>query len=232
MPNERIPRRQYEKQVRKTRLKGMVTKVLHILARNTPFPGLRVILYRCMGIHIGRQVSIGLDAYLDDQFAMAMSFEDDCRLEARVTTVVHDDTGLSPAGPGSIFKQGPLILGHVAPITIQRGAIIQARATLLPGVIVGEKAIVRPGAVVTRDVPAYSIVGGAPAKVICSGQGPEIGHSQSHERDLVQLGMNTSPVLRFKAQLPKCLADGVPKLPANLCRQALVPFQGNSDIIG
>ncbi len=166
MPNERIPRPQYEAQVRKTLLKGLVCKVLHIFARNMPFPQLRIMLYRMMGIKIGRRVSIGLDSYLDDQFAMAMTLEDDCCLEARVAIVVHDDEGLSAGGPGSIFKKGAVVLGHVAPVTVKRGAVIGARSVLLPGVIVGEGALVRPGSVVTRDVPAGAVVAGAPARVI------------------------------------------------------------------
>lgn len=169
MPNPRIPRHEYEAQVRKTRWKGLTSKVLHIVARNTPFPALRVRLYRGMGIEIGEHVSIGLDSYLDDQFAMAMHLEDGCRLESRATTVVHDDAGRSPAGPGAIFKgQEAMVLGHVAEITIQQGAIIGARAILMPGVIVGEKAIVRPGAVVTKDVPAECVAAGAPARVLGS----------------------------------------------------------------
>lgn len=43
---------------------------------------------------------------------------------------------------------------------------IGARVTLLPGVFIGDHAIVATGAVVTRDVPAYAIVGGVPAKII------------------------------------------------------------------
>jgi maltose O-acetyltransferase len=52
------------------------------------------------------------------------------------------------------------------PPRIEDGAWIGLRATILPGRVVGEGAIVGACAVVTRDVPAYAIVGGNPARVI------------------------------------------------------------------
>jgi acetyltransferase-like isoleucine patch superfamily enzyme len=52
------------------------------------------------------------------------------------------------------------------PILIKRNAWIGAAATILPGVTVGENAIVAAGAVVSKDVPANTIVGGVPAKFI------------------------------------------------------------------
>ena len=52
------------------------------------------------------------------------------------------------------------------PVHIESGAWIGANVTILPGVTIGENAIVAAGAVVTKDVPANSIVGGNPAKVI------------------------------------------------------------------
>ena len=54
----------------------------------------------------------------------------------------------------------------VAPIEIMRGAWIGAHVVVLPGVTVGEGSIVGAGAVVTKDVPANTIVGGVPAKFI------------------------------------------------------------------
>lgn len=51
-------------------------------------------------------------------------------------------------------------------VTIQSGASIGANATLLPGVTIGEKALVGAGAVVTKDVPASAVVVGNPAKIL------------------------------------------------------------------
>ena len=49
---------------------------------------------------------------------------------------------------------------------IMRGAKIGANATLLPGVTIGEDALVGAGAVVVRDVPAGAVVAGNPARII------------------------------------------------------------------
>lgn len=48
---------------------------------------------------------------------------------------------------------------------IKRGGRVGANATILPGLVVGEDGVVAAGSVVTRDVPAYKTVLGAPAKV-------------------------------------------------------------------
>lgn len=52
------------------------------------------------------------------------------------------------------------------PVHISKNAWIGANVTILPGVTVGENAVVAAGAVVTKDVPAHAIVGGNPAKVL------------------------------------------------------------------
>ena len=53
-----------------------------------------------------------------------------------------------------------------APVTIKKGAWIGGRSLILPGVTIGENAVVAGGAVVTKDVEPNTIVGGNPAKVI------------------------------------------------------------------
>jgi len=54
------------------------------------------------------------------------------------------------------------------PVVIEDDVWIGLRAVILPGVRIGRSSIIGAGAVVTKDVPAYSIVGGVPARVIRS----------------------------------------------------------------
>jgi acetyltransferase-like isoleucine patch superfamily enzyme len=63
----------------------------------------------------------------------------------------------------------------VAPINIEDDVWIGARAIVLPGVTVGRGAVVAAGAVVTKDVEAFTIVGGVPSVVIgCREQPPPL----------------------------------------------------------
>ncbi|PYC22934.1 acyltransferase [Pseudomonas mosselii] len=83
-------------------------------------------------------------------------------------TRIEDDVFI---GPNATFTNDPMPRSKVYPeafkgVTLKRGASIGANATLLPGVVVGEHAMVGAGAVVTRDVPAYAVVVGNPARVI------------------------------------------------------------------
>lgn len=55
---------------------------------------------------------------------------------------------------------------ELKPVVIKKNAWIGAKATILPGVTIGENAIVAAGAVVTKDVPRNTVVAGMPAKVI------------------------------------------------------------------
>lgn len=55
---------------------------------------------------------------------------------------------------------------HYASINIGNHVWIGSNATILPGVTIGDWAVVAAGAVVTKDVPPYTVVGGVPAKVL------------------------------------------------------------------
>ncbi|WP_330115226.1 acyltransferase [Pseudomonas sp. JS3066] len=83
-------------------------------------------------------------------------------------TRIEDDVFI---GPNATFTNDPMPRSKVYPdafsgITVRRGASIGANATLLPGITIGEHAMVGAGAVVTKDVDEYSVVVGNPARVV------------------------------------------------------------------
>lgn len=83
-------------------------------------------------------------------------------------TRVADDVFI---GPNATFTNDPLPRSKAYPeefkgITLEKGSSIGANATILPGVQIGEYAMVGAGAVVTKDVPPYAVVVGNPARVI------------------------------------------------------------------
>jgi acetyltransferase-like isoleucine patch superfamily enzyme len=157
----RVPRSEYESRIHpRSLLRVLWQKLLHQQARACIPPQLRLALYRWMGITIGRHCFVGLDTWLDDQFPELIVIEDDVTISFRVTIIVHDDAkrmDRTQAGAGD---------GTVAPVILRKGCYLGAGSLLLPGVTVGEGAVVAAGAVVTRDVPAGKVVGGVPARVI------------------------------------------------------------------
>ncbi len=68
-------------------------------------------------------------------------------------------------GAGSVLA-GVLEPPNASPVIIEDNVMIGANAVILEGVRVGEGAVVAAGAIVTKDVPARSVVAGSPAKVI------------------------------------------------------------------
>lgn len=160
----RVARRDYESRLApRSLLRVFVQKLLHQWARNCIPPGLRIALYRAMGVSIGSHVFVGLDTWLDDQFPELITIQDDVTISFRVTVIVHDDAkriDRTEAGAGD---------GTVAPVVLARGCYLGAGCMVLPGVTIGERAVVAAGAVVTRDVPAGAVVAGVPARVIDPG---------------------------------------------------------------
>lgn len=83
--------------------------------------------------------------------------------------VGHGVTFTNDAYPRATTASGDLQTEQdwrVAPTLVKQGASIGSGATILPNVVVGERAIVGAGSVVTRDVPDDAVVAGNPARVL------------------------------------------------------------------
>jgi acetyltransferase-like isoleucine patch superfamily enzyme len=104
-------------------------------------------------IEIGPGCVIGFDAILDGRNGIAMGTSVNLSSQVAIWTMQHDYQD-----PDFDVKGGP--------VEVHDRAWLSFRSTILPGVTIGEGAVVAAGAVVTSDVPPFAVVGGIPAKVI------------------------------------------------------------------
>jgi acetyltransferase-like isoleucine patch superfamily enzyme len=119
-----------------------------------------VTVFTPLYINCGKHITIGQNVFINfDCTFLALggiTIEDDVLIGPKVSLVTENH----PLDP----EQRKGLIGK--PIRIRKNAWIGANATILPGVTVGENAVVAAGAVVSKDVPDNTIVGGIPAKFI------------------------------------------------------------------
>jgi len=82
-----------------------------------------------------------------------------CTITSDVILLTHD-------GAAWVFRKENPDLNMFGKIDIKDNCFIGVRSIIMPNVTIGPNSIVAAGAVVTKDVPEYAIVGGNPAKVI------------------------------------------------------------------
>jgi maltose O-acetyltransferase len=117
------------------------------------------------GVEIGHNTIIGNDAFLDGRMKNFVTYlksnghplkignNVSIAGEVRIYTMEHDIDSPDFAEMG-------------APVVIDDYVVIGTRVTILPGVHIGKGAVVASGAVVTKDVGEYEVVGGVPATYI------------------------------------------------------------------
>ncbi|GAA1283755.1 MULTISPECIES: DapH/DapD/GlmU-related protein [Brachybacterium] len=105
-------------------------------------------------IRLGERVFLNAGCRFQDQGGLEIG--DDCLIghNTVIATLNHD---LSPRRRGDL---------HPSPVVIGRNVWIGANVTILPGVTIGEDAVIAAASVVTKDVPARALVVGSPARVI------------------------------------------------------------------
>lgn len=175
-----------------TGAKVVVVRILNYLTNEVvcriPSFTLRHLWYRSvLGIRLAPGAGVHLGAFVwfygpgqlrRDGFSIGARsrINRGCCLDARGSLTIGEDVSVSP---------GVMILSayhrhdlpgfpvETKPVVIEDHAWVGSRATVLPGVTLGRGCVVAAGAVVTRDVPALTIVAGTPARPV--GMRPEDG---------------------------------------------------------
>lgn len=121
-------------------------------------PGISEYFHRWRGVDMGRDVFIDRHARIDAAYPEKVHIGDEVRITAGACVMAH-------------IKAGEYLREHYYPsvvrdIYIEKYAFIGLNAVIMPGVTIGEGAIVVSNSVVIQDVKPYTIVSGNPAKVI------------------------------------------------------------------
>jgi acetyltransferase-like isoleucine patch superfamily enzyme len=131
--------------------------VLQVISKMLPYSGIRIWLHRKRGVKIGRNVHIGPAVTIDDVYPNFVIIEDSVSIAGQNFILTHNK-------PMEYHKH--LSDAFLGPVIIKKNAWVAINVVILPGVTIGEGAIVASGAVVAKDVPANTLVGGIPAKVL------------------------------------------------------------------
>lgn len=108
----------------------------------------------------GKNITIGKDVFINS----GCHFQDQGGIEIGDGALIGHNVVLATINHDLNPKENRK--NHYAPIKIGAHVWIGSNATILSGVTIGDYAVIAAGAVVTRDVPAMTIVGGVPAKVL------------------------------------------------------------------
>ena len=108
-------------------------------------------LYRWLGVRVGPRTAFGLSATLDIFFPQLITVGDN-------SIIGYDSVILAHEYLRDELRTGPVVIG--------RDVVVGAGCTVLPGVVIGDGAVVSAHSLVNKDVPAGAVVGGVPARVI------------------------------------------------------------------
>lgn len=153
--------------------KKIFRKICRSISKSSFIPNsVRIYFLRKAGVNIGEKVIIneGFTLACDIGYESNLTIEDRTAFGPNVTVVVTSHPNNSRLRILKDIYPSFEIFGNVC---IHHDTWVGAGAIILPGVIVGEHSIIGAGAVVTEDVPPFSIVAGVPAKVIRAIKFPE-----------------------------------------------------------
>lgn len=154
-----------------------------------PFHFIRLAFYRyCMKFDIAPGSNIFMDAWFDSRTNFKLGknsvINQKCRLDNRACITIGNSVSISAEVcilTAEHYPQSSDFSGGVRPVNIEDYVFVGTRAMILPGVTLGKGSFIAAGAVVTKDVPPFTIVAGVPAKPIGSRRS-DLNYSASYPR--------------------------------------------------
>lgn len=123
---------------------------------------LRPFILRRMGCKVGTGCYIGDYVRVDTSHTDMITIEDNVSIASGSRLLCHQ-RDFSDFCVGDDYMK----LGYVVkPIVLKKGCLVGMESFVMPGVTIGEGAIVGAGSLVTKDIPAWTIAAGRPAKVL------------------------------------------------------------------
>lgn len=122
----------------------------------------RPMLMRKMGCKVGKGCFIGDYVRIDAGHADMITLEDSVSIASGTRLLCHQRDFSDYCVGDDYMKLGYI----VKPIVLKRGCLIGMESFVMPGVTVGEGAVVGAGSMVVKDIPAWTVAVGRPAKVI------------------------------------------------------------------
>lgn len=123
---------------------------------------IRPWVLRKIGCHVGKDVFIGSNVWVDTGHAELIYIEDHAHVTGLTVLLCHKRE-LSGYYQGDDYAKLPYKTGE---IHLGKGCSTGTGTLILPGVTIGEGAIIGAGSLVTKDIPAWTIAMGRPAKVV------------------------------------------------------------------
>ena len=126
-------------------------------AQHAPWGGFRKWLQRQRGVKIGKNVHWGTNVVVDYPYPNFVKVEDEASISGNDYFLAHS----KPLDYHACCTES-----YVAPIIVHKHVWIAVNVTVMPGVEIGEGAIISAGSVVSKDIPPFTVAKGNPAKVV------------------------------------------------------------------
>lgn len=146
--------------------KKILKKICRSISKSSFIPNSgRIYFLRKAGVNIGEKVIIneGFTLACDIGYESNLTIEDRAAFGPNVTIVVTSHPNNSRL---RVHKDVYPFMEVFGTTHIRHDTWIGAGAIILPNITIGESSVVGAGAVVTNDIPPYTVVAGVPAKVI------------------------------------------------------------------